>query len=213
MQRKIEIIGLCLGWFAVIAQFYLILENRKTNALETTIRFFSFFTILTNIWAASFLTVKVFGQKKKRFGPFPIKGSLTALTTFILIVGLVYQIVLRPLWEPTGLQWVVDELLHTVIPLFMLAYWFLYATTDDFNIRKTTIWLLYPIIYIILILIRGNFSKFYPYPFLNIPEIGMESVLINILSILVLAIFIMAFLVFIGKRYRSNIKPFYNEKM
>ncbi len=213
MQRKIEIIGLCLGWFAVIAQFYLILENRETSVLETTIRFFSFFTILTNIWVASFLTVKVFGQEKKRSVPSHIRGSLTALTTYILIVGLVYQIVLRPLWEPTGLQWAVDELLHTVIPLFMFVYWFVYATTDDLDIRKTTVWLLYPIIYIIFIMIRGNFSKFYPYPFLNIPEIGMENVLINILSILVLTIFIMVLLVFIGKRYRSNIKPFYNEKM
>jgi hypothetical protein len=27
--------------------------------------------------------------------------------------------------NPTGLQYIVDELLHTVIPLFMLGYWFL----------------------------------------------------------------------------------------
>jgi hypothetical protein len=39
---------LVLGLFTLIAQAYLIQENRTASLIETWIRFFSFFTILTN---------------------------------------------------------------------------------------------------------------------------------------------------------------------
>jgi ATP/ADP translocase len=38
-----------LGLFAVPAQLYLAIANRSTDLTETIIRFFSYFTILTNI--------------------------------------------------------------------------------------------------------------------------------------------------------------------
>lgn len=46
MQKKIEILGFLLAWFAVITQFILMIQNREANISETIIRFFSFFTLL-----------------------------------------------------------------------------------------------------------------------------------------------------------------------
>ena len=98
MQRKFEITGFILGWFAVIAQFVLMIQNRQADIVETIIRFFSFFTILTNSLLTLFFTTKVFKSFAERIKIFNQKGSLTAITTFILIVGLVYQIILRSIW-------------------------------------------------------------------------------------------------------------------
>jgi hypothetical protein len=44
--------GAILSMAAVLLQFYLILEYRTVSVLSTIIRFFSFFTILTNILVA-----------------------------------------------------------------------------------------------------------------------------------------------------------------
>ncbi|MFZ5976285.1 MULTISPECIES: Pr6Pr family membrane protein [unclassified Hydrotalea] len=33
-------------------------------------------------------------------------------------------------------------------------------------------WLIYPLLYLVYILIRGSFSGFYPYPFVNVLQIG-----------------------------------------
>ena len=49
MKVKIEVFGLIIGWFAIITQFILMIENKQADILETVFRFFSFFTILTNI--------------------------------------------------------------------------------------------------------------------------------------------------------------------
>lgn len=198
MKKVYEVIVFSLGWFSIVAQFVLIIQNRQADIPETILRFFSFFTILTNILVALFFTVKLFNLSKKSFGLFYKSGIFTALTAFILIVGLVYQVVLRSTWEPTGLQLVVDELLHTIIPLCTFLYWFFYAERNDSKIQSVIIWLCYPIIYIIFIFIRGYFSDFYPYPFLNISEIGFGNTLINATLVLILTVFIMSVLTLIG---------------
>lgn len=181
------------------------LQNRETSVSETIIRFFSFFTILTNILVALFFTTKVFHLSKKWFGLFFQKGTLIALTTFILIVGLVYQIMLRDVWEPTGLQRIVDELLHTIIPLYTLIYWYIYLVKNESNILTVLAWLLYPVIYIVFILIRGHFSDYYPYPFLDIPKIGIDKTLINTLLILALILFIMSIFILIERKNSAKV--------
>ena len=199
MKRKFESFGFSIGWCAITAQFFLMLENRQADIPETIIRFFSFFTILTNILVVLFLTTSIFRLKKFPFNLFLSKGTLTAITAFIVIVGLVYQIVLRQIWEPTGLQYIVDELLHTIIPLFMLGYWFFNIRKEDLLLKPVFNWLIYPSIYLIFIIVRGSLSGYYPYPFLNIKEIGYESFLINITVIFTITIATIITLFFIGK--------------
>lgn len=200
MKTKAEIIGFSITWFAIITQFVLMIINRQTDVQEAIIRFFSFFTILTNTLVALFFTYKI----TRKMGIFNTNGALTAITTFILIVGLVYQIVLRATWNPTGLQLVVDELLHTLIPFYMLIYWLLYAKPSNFKLKPILPWLAYPIIYIVCIMLRGNLSGFYPYPFLNVTKIGLQQSIINISVILIVSLILMSFLILIGKKLKIN---------
>ncbi|MEG3659492.1 Pr6Pr family membrane protein [Arenibacter palladensis] len=204
MKRKIETIGLTMGWFAIIGQFILLIMNRQAGLFETIIRFFSFFTILTNILVALYFTMSYLDSKKNPLNLILSNGAMTALTTFILIVGLVYQVSLRHIWNPTGLQFVVDELLHTVIPIYMLLYWFLYSKTTDLEAKSVLKWLLYPLIYVMFIVSRGYISSYYPYPFLNIPEIGLERALFNIAIILGVSILMMILLI-ITVKFRKNL--------
>jgi len=99
------------------------IRNRKADVGETIIRFFSFFTILTNLLVAIFATLKLFVKNDKHTSWLLNYRAETAITLYIVIVGLVYNIIIRFIWNPTGLQMVVDELLHTVIPLLFLGYW------------------------------------------------------------------------------------------
>lgn len=199
MKVKFDIIGLCLSWFAIIAQFVLMLQNRQTDIPEMIIRYFSFFTILTNILVALYFTTSVFKLQVIPFKLFHSTGSITAITAFILIVGLVYQVVLRKTWQPTGLQRMVDELLHSVIPLYVLIYWFFKLNKNDLLIKPILKWLLYPILYLLFILLRGNNSGFYPYPFVNVPKIGLEKALVNSAATLLLAIILLIVLILIGR--------------
>ncbi len=192
-----------LEWFALIAQFYLIIINRTASIPETIIRYFSFFTILTNLLVAVCFTCLLI-KKQEQSAFFSKITILTAITVYILIVGIVYNVILRFLWNPEGLQKVVDELLHTVIPILCLIFWWKYVRPQKLRWSHAYSWLIYPLLYILYILIRGAVSGFYPYPFINVATLGYEKVLINS-GLLAAAFLIISFiLIAIGRKTHSN---------
>ncbi|MCK0160599.1 Pr6Pr family membrane protein [Allomuricauda sp. F6463D] len=199
MRRNFEILGLCMAWFAVLAQLYLMLQNREAGIVESLVRFVSYFTILTNTLVAFFFTTRVFGADQKRLALFHKKTTAIALTTFSVVVGLVYQFVLREIWNPTGLQMVVDELLHTIIPVFMYVYWLMFCAKTAIAWKQLSKWLLFPIVYLVFIIVRGHFSGFYPYAFLNKDELGFGPTMLNVSFVCLLMFLIMAGLYFLGK--------------
>ncbi len=189
-----------LGWFAIIAQLALMIHNRQASVPETLVRFISFFTILTNLWVAIYFTTKSLKISVKKFPLIYTWGTTTALTAFILVVGITYQVVLRQIWNPTGLQRLVDELLHTVIPLFVLVYWYCYSQSGDYKWRPILHWMVYPIFYFLFVLVRGNVSHFYPYPFINADKLKLSVVLLNAGLLFVFILGIIALLIFIGRK-------------
>lgn len=75
-------LGAIIAWSALSLQFYLILEKSTTSSWSTIIRFFSYFTILTNILVAlcfSFLLSKT-GSRSRRF--FSNPNVITAVFEF-----------------------------------------------------------------------------------------------------------------------------------
>lgn len=203
-RNSIDKLGFLLGWIAIIGQFILLIQNRQADVPETIIRFFSYFTILTNILATLYFTSRISVFKNSSLSKISNSGNLTAITAFILVVGLVYQIILRGTWQPTGLQRIIDELLHSVIPLFVFLYWLKFANKNDLNFKNIKVWLWYPIGYFIYIIIRGHFSNFYPYPFVDVTTIGYPQVLINAAIVSLFFLFIMGTLIFIGNKTRKS---------
>jgi hypothetical protein len=165
----------CLAWFSLIAQFYLIIQNRQADILETVFRYFGYFTILTNILVALCFSALLFKQSSFFHRP----TTQTAITAYIFLVALIYNTVLRGIVKPQGFSRLVDELLHVVMPALFVIYWFVYTDKKSLQWKHIFPWLIYPFVYIIYTLSRGSFAHFYPYPFLNVDELGYQSVLIN----------------------------------
>jgi hypothetical protein len=198
MKRKLAILFALIGWFAVITQFVLMIENRATSITEAILRFFSFFTILTNILVAIYFTC-IASLKNQESKLISKSGILTAITTYITMVGLVYQIALRHVWQPKGLQLIVDELLHSVIPVLVIIFWYLYETAKPAKYLQILKWAIYPLAYLLYILVRGSFSNFYPYPFVDVTNLGMAKALTNAGVLLLIFIIISAIFLFIRK--------------
>ena len=204
MKKKIGLFIAIIAWIAVVAQYNLMIENRVATVLETTIRFFSFFTILTNTIVAIYFTSITFKNKNDLFVAESKMGTLTAVTVYITLVGLIYQIVLRQLWQPTGLQRLVDELLHTIIPILVIVFWYLYGDKAASKYNNIPKWLIYPLAYLAYILIRGNFSGFYPYPFVNVNQLGLQKVLVNSVGLIVLFAVLSSIFIRVGRAIKTD---------
>jgi len=179
-----------LAWTAVVLQLYLILAHRVASVPETILRFFSFFTILTNILVALCCTLVLFKPGSGWGAFFGRPQTMTALTLYIAVVGIIYNVILRMLWSPRGLQFVVDELLHSVVPLLFFLYWLFFVPKNALHWKHIFPWLLYPTLYCVFILVRGALSGFYPYPFVNVHELGYGPVLRNAAGIVVVFLLI-----------------------
>ena len=190
-------------WFAVVFQFYLILVNRVTTVPEIIIRFFSFYTILTNILVALAFTFFLLSSRSRLTVFFCNPNVITAITVYITVVGITYNLILRPLWQPKGLQQLVDELLHVIVPLLFIFYWLLFTSKNRLLWKNIFSWLIYPFVYVILILLRGAFSGYYPYPFIDVNKLGYSKVFLNCVG-LFCVFFVLSILLVALTRIRST---------
>ncbi|MFZ4059490.1 MAG: Pr6Pr family membrane protein [Ferruginibacter sp.] len=204
MNKLSAIAGTFIGWLALIGQLYLSIENRTTSLLEAIVRFFSYFTIQSNLLVTICFTVIAFGvnASKEKFFSKPTVQS--AIVVYIIIVGLVYNLILRSLWNPQGLQYWLDQLLHTVVPIAFVVYWTVFINKQMIGWKVIPSWLIYPSAYCIYTLIRGAFVGFYPYPFLDVKQLGYSTVLFNIGGLILLFIFFCSLIVLIAQQLVSK---------
>lgn len=107
-----------------------------------------------------------------------------ALVLAIGAVSIVYHLLLAALLSSTGLEAVIDEMLHTVIPVLWAVYWVIFAPKGGLSFRAVPLWLGFPLVYCGYALMRGELDGIYPYPFLDVAAEGMISVSFNILALL-----------------------------
>jgi hypothetical protein len=171
-----------VAWFALVLQLSLMLALQSQtglSVLEVVIKFLSFFTILSNTIVAVSLTLILLKPQSGLAVFFAKPANKTAVAVYILVVGIVYNLILRALWAPTGWQRVADELLHVAVPLLYLIYWLFFVPKGYLQWKTPINWLLYPICYLIYSIIRGAVTKFYPYPFIDVNQLGYGRTLIN----------------------------------
>ena len=187
------------SWFALILQFYIMLENAPANNIPlatTIINYFSFFTILTNILVALTCTVPLLLPSSNAGKFFSRYSTQSGVALFILIVGAIYSIALRHIWSPQGWQKVADMLLHDVVPVLFILFWFIFVPKGVLQWKDAFPWLIYPFVYLIYSLIRGAFTDRYPYYFIDAKTLGYSKAFLNIAGISVA--FLAAALLLIG---------------
>ena len=177
-----------LAWVGVILQFYITAKTWAglgLSPIEGTVRFFSYFTILTNILVAFSLT-SVLDAPQTRSGIFFSHSSTqTAIAIYIFVVGLVYNLILRKLWAPKGLQLIVDNILHSAVPLIYVLYWIAFVPKEKLIWKDAVRWLSYPAVYFLWVIIFGARTSFYPYPFIDVNLLGYPKMCLHAAMLLI----------------------------
>jgi hypothetical protein len=193
--RKVYLMAVVLlEWAALAVQLVVHLRTAPASPGEALLRFFSFFTILTNILIGIYFTALLFTLAGKQ-GFFSRSSPQTASVMYITVVGLIYNLILRGDWHSSGLQAVLHDILHTAIPLLVIVYWALWVDTRGLQWRSIPSWLIYPAGYTIFVFVRGRFSGWYPYPFLDLGRLTTGAVIRNCAG--VLAVFVLFSFLFV----------------
>ncbi|AQY64560.1 hypothetical protein EKA85_19675 [Pseudomonas veronii] len=205
MKRCVTAAALA-GWVGLAIQQYLIFYSRwSTGAslLGGLVNFFSFFTVLTNTLVVVVLSYAVVDRDSaaKRFFLAPRVSSAIAVS--IVLVSLAYNLLLRHLWQPEGFQFIADELLHDVMPLLFVVYWWRCVPKGTLQCKHIGLWVLYPLVYFAYVLLRGDLLGQYQYPFFDVGTLGYPQVFVNAGGIL--AGFVLIALAVVG--LDKSIKP------
>ncbi len=195
--------GALIGWGALVLQFFLSIGISHAGGRSTAwgiFQYLGFFTVLTNLLAAMALTAAATPSQAALWRFLRRPGVQTGIATSIVIVGLTYFLILRHVWAPEGLLWLADVLLHYVMPLLFLAYWWLRVPARGLRYGDVIRWWGYPLGYLVYVLIRGVAAGVYPYPFIDLATLGPMRTAVNALGMLAAFTAVGVLLVAIGRR-------------
>lgn len=183
MRTATRLAGSLLTWFALLLQLWLVVSvagpERGLSTSASIGWYASFMTILTNAWVALAFTLPLIFPHG-RVARWLVRPEVqAAVLVYILIVGIVYHLLLAGVWDPQGWFNVADTLLHTVVPVVYLLYWFFFAHKEGVSFKSVPRWLIYPLIYVASALLYGKFTGRYPYPFLDLPKVGWASMMVT----------------------------------
>ena len=192
MRMAAAVVAL-IAWAGLILQYWIIVGTLGLGLASW--RFVGFFTVLTNLGVAAIATAIAMGKDNRLTSD---RARLMGLTS-IVVVGLVYSLLLRSLWSPTGLQKIADMLLHDVTPILFAALWVLMPHGElrwsDFK------WALAPpALYLAYALGRGAIDGWYAYWFLNPSTQSAGELALSIAGVLALFSIIAAAAVVLDRR-------------
>lgn len=183
MDKKLVLTGYRLAFALLVlvaVATQLVYGIRHTDGFST-VNFFSFFTIESNLIGAITFVVGalwlLLGWTRRRLDY--LRG---AATLYMVVTGIVYAVLLSNADVQTAIPW-VNAVLHYLFPAGMLLDWLL-DCPKQLSFKRALLWLIYPLAYLAYTLIRGPFAHhWYPYPFLNVSGHGYTYVAFSSLVI------------------------------
>jgi hypothetical protein len=138
--------------------------------------FFSFFTIQSNILAATLLVLTALVRRGERSRAFDaVRG---AATFYITITFIVFALLLSGLQEDLDTHIAFTNfVVHYLVPVVLLVDWFIDPPRHRLGLKVALAWLAYPLAWFGYTLIRGGSTGWYPYPFVDVTQHGYGGVL------------------------------------
>ena len=171
MHRAAAALIALVCWVGIGLQFWATYSHTH-DLLATVWTLARFFTIISNFVLAVTMTMISGGKRLSTL-------FLGGLTLAVLLVGVVYWILLRGLHPLSGAALTANYLLHDVSPLATAVYWLLFVPRGKLRWSAPWWWTIFPVVYFLYVLGRGQLDDRYPYPFIDAGKLGWLQVALN----------------------------------
>jgi hypothetical protein len=197
--RIVRAVSIVVVLAAIVAQAKVLAD---AGAFDAT-RFFAYFTIQSNligVAAFSWLVARPAAPRTRN-----VERLRGAAAAYLTVTFLVVIVLLGGVDVQLQLPW-VDVVLHKIFPIIVVADWLLDPPQVQLGLRDAAIWLVYPIVWVVLTLIRGEIdpAHWYPYPFLNPANGGYGQVAVTVVGVTIGFLAIAALYVWLGNWRRGT---------
>ena len=184
MKKNYRIMCALIAWVVLSLRFIdMLIIGEYSSIAETLFVYLGYFTVWANVLIALAFTVPLLNPDRKLADFFMRPAVRAALATYILMVSVVYHMLIVPYWNPQGFTWLTATGLNTVMPILYIIDWLFFAEKRPIFYKHLPYWLIFPTVYGVTSIIRGLLTNVYPYPFLNVAELGIGDVLFNMFGL------------------------------
>jgi hypothetical protein len=175
--------------------------GNSPTVLTRLIRFFSYFTVESNILVTVMAATLVL--QPQRDGRIWRVLRLEALFG-IAVTGIVYTTLLRGVVDLHGAAAVTNALLHYVAPLMAVVGWLVFGPRPRIDENTLVLSLIWPALYVVYTLAHGAVSEWYPYPFIDVAHLGYATALRNGVMLNVLLVGMGALFMFLDHKLPAD---------
>jgi hypothetical protein len=178
-MRRITLVRTYRTAIGLLALSALVTEvaTLRDRGTFSVVRFFSYFTVDSNLLAAVVLVggALALGERGEGAVAAFLRG---AATLYLTITGIVFSLLLADLEgvEFTAVPW-DNIVLHYLMPVLVVLDWAIAPPAARIPYRRGLLWLSFPLAYVVYSLIRGHYAHWYPYPFLDPGPRGYTGVI------------------------------------
>jgi hypothetical protein len=161
--------------------------------------YFGYFTNQTSLIASITLLIAGSVALARRPAPSWLSHLRGAATAYLIVVAVIYNTLVPG--TGTAPPW-VSAVLHGVLPALVLVDWVLVDDREPLAWRRLWIVLPYPLVWVVVVLLRGATDEWVPYGFL-LPENGALPLVLHVVGLTV-AVLLASAVVWALSRRRSR---------
>ena len=147
------------------------------SPVNRALNVFAFFTIQSNIivGVTSLLLAVNPERSSTLFATFRLTGVVAITVTFV-----VFHVALSRLLRLDSWAQAANQLQHTIVPVLAVVGWLAYGPRGLTAARIARLTVIFPLGYLIFTIIRGPLaSDWYPYPFVDVQQLGYARAAVN----------------------------------
>jgi len=183
MKQKSALVIFIIGTAGILATVISFALDNPNSPLLSGLSTFKYFTILSNLFVVVYFGL-IYFLKMERY-PF-FNRMFGGVVVYITITFIVFAVALQATWQPMGLAKIGTILNHYVTPILTIAFLVYYRDHYEFRKNDMFLWIVFPLVYGVFVIIHGAITSDYLYPFFEIDSIGVGNFILAFCSILVL---------------------------
>ncbi|MGF1653430.1 MAG: Pr6Pr family membrane protein [Actinomycetales bacterium] len=149
--------------------------------LSRVLNLFAFFTIWSNLLVGVVTARLALGRGLDGLA---WRTARLASLVGITVTFVVYNVALRGLLELSPIGAVANELFHSAVPALTVVGWLVFGPRQRTSWRVVAWTPVLPITWLAVTLVRGAAAGgVYPYPFLDVAELGVVGVALNVVLV------------------------------
>jgi hypothetical protein len=182
MERR-QVLAIARAIFGVLVVVAIAYQAKSLidGGFFRPLRYFAFFTILSNLFGAVLFLVLAARWRATRTHTFDVLRGAAVL--YLVITFIVVLVLLSGAELQVAVPW-VDFVVHKLFPVVVVIDWLIDPPSTDVRLRDVALWLVFPLVWVVLTLARGAVDHWYPYPFLDPANGGYRSVAYHVGMIL-----------------------------